>query len=78
MPLHINRRNKGVLGRILRVEGGGVVVDLASDVQPEEISAMMVSISDFCKAQGWNPGLLAKGVSDIEMARRGLVPSARN
>jgi hypothetical protein len=75
--LFLNKRARGTLGHIRRVDGGGVVVDLASDVDPAEISAIMVSISDYCKQRGWNPGLLARGVSDIEMARRANMTPAR-
>jgi hypothetical protein len=75
MGLGINRRHRGLLGSIKRVDGGGVVVDFASDVEPEEIAALMVSISDFCEANGWHPGQIAKGISDIHLARKGIFPA---
>lgn len=62
-----------VLGRILRLEGGAVAVDFSDAMDYDEIAAIMVAVSDYCKAMDMTPGRLAMRVSALEMARRGAV-----
>lgn len=64
-----NRHGDGVLAVFRRAEGGAVIAEIADDVDPAEIAAMMDQISEYCKLQGWNPGRIANHLSDIQMKR---------
>lgn len=70
-----NRRARGVIGHIRRADGGAVIVDLAADIDIAEIAAIAQSVSDYCEMRGWGPGQFARAMSDLQMARRGLVPA---
>lgn len=58
-----------LVGRVFRLEGGAMMVDLKADLPVTELAAIMQAISDYCQANGINPGTVARELSNIQMQR---------